>query len=47
MNGGVATFADLADDTAETITLEFTGGGLTSPASVPIVVSPGAGQPSW
>ena len=41
LSGGVATFTDLADDTAETITLEFTGGGLTSPASGPIVVSPG------
>ena len=28
--GGVATFTNLADDTAETITLKFTGGGLTS-----------------
>ena len=39
---GVATFTDLYDDRAETITLEFTGGGLTSLASVPIVVSPAA-----
>ena len=42
MSGGIATFTDLADDTAETITLEFTGGGLTSAASGPIVVSPAA-----
>ncbi len=40
--GGVATFTNLYDDTAETITLEFTGGGLTSLASVPVVVSPAA-----
>ena len=38
----MATFSNLADDTAETITLGFTGDGLTSPASVPIVVSPAA-----
>ena len=40
--GGIATFSNLDDDTAETITLQFTGGGLTSAASVPIVVSPAA-----
>src|SRR4029077_1361593 len=28
--GGVATFAGLADNRAESITLQFTGGGLTS-----------------
>ena len=39
---GVATFTNLSDDTAETITLQFTGAGLTSLASVPIVVSPAA-----
>ncbi len=39
---GVATFTNLYDDTAETITLEFTGGGFTSAASVPLVVSPAA-----
>ncbi len=39
---GVATFAGLADDTAETITLGFKGDGLTSASSVPIVVSPAA-----
>jgi hypothetical protein len=40
--GGVATFASLAGVVAGTITLEFTGGGVTSGASIPIVVSPGA-----
>jgi hypothetical protein len=40
--GGVATFTNLGDNTAESITLIFKGGGLTSPASGPIVVSPGA-----
>jgi hypothetical protein len=38
--GGVATFTNLYDKTAETITLAFTGGGLTSSASAPIMVSP-------
>ena len=48
VQGGVATFSDLADDTAETITLEFTGGGLSAGPSTPIVVSPAtrrAGDP--
>ena len=39
---GVATFSDVIDDTAESITLAFSGGGITSPASVPILVSPAA-----
>jgi hypothetical protein len=38
--GGIATFTGLADNTAETITLKFTGDGLTSGQSNPIVVSP-------
>jgi hypothetical protein len=42
MKGGIATFTDLSDDTAETITLKFSGGGLTAGPSVPIVVSPAA-----
>ncbi len=42
LEGGVATFTGLFDKTAETITLTFTGGGLTSPTSNPIVVSPDA-----
>ncbi len=40
VSGGVATFAGLADDTAESITLQFTGGGLTSFSTNSIVVSP-------
>ena len=42
VSGGVATFTDLADDTAETITLEFTSGGLTSVTSTAITVTAGA-----
>ena len=42
MQGGVAAFSGLYDPTAETITLEFTGGTLVSPASNAIVVAPGA-----
>ena len=41
LTGGVATFTGLAADTVGTITLGFSGGGFNSPASVPIVVSPG------
>ena len=40
LNDGVATFTDLDDTTAGTITLEFTGGGLTSLASAPILITP-------
>jgi hypothetical protein len=40
--GGVATFTDLGENTAGSITLVFAGGGLTSPASGPIAVGPGA-----
>ena len=40
VSGGVATFTNLADNTAETITLAFTGGGLTSAPSIPIVINP-------
>ena len=40
--GGVATFTGLGDNTAETITLTFSGGGLTAGPSNPIVVSPAA-----
>ena len=32
LSGGMATFTNLADNTAETITLQFTGGGLSSAA---------------
>ncbi len=43
VSGGVATFTNLADNKAETISLQFTGGGLTScDLDQPIVVSPAA-----
>ncbi len=42
VSGGAATFANLEDDKAETISLEFTGGGSSSAPSDPIVVSPAA-----
>ncbi len=42
VTGGVATFSALADRVAGTISLQFTGAGLTSIPSVPIVISPGA-----
>ncbi len=40
LSGGVATFNDLIDNLAESITLDFVGNGLTSSPSVPIAVSP-------
>jgi hypothetical protein len=40
LSGGVATFTNLADDTAEAMTLKFAAGGLTTSASSPIVMSP-------
>ena len=43
VSGGIATFTDLADDTAETISLQFTSAPiLTSADSSNIVVSPAA-----
>jgi hypothetical protein len=39
---GVATFTNLADNTAETITLKFTSGSLTPATSSSILVSPAA-----
>ncbi len=43
VSGGIATFTDLADDTAETITLQFTSSPvLTAATSSNIVVSPAA-----
>ena len=42
VSGGVATFAHLADDTAETISLNFSGGGLTVGASSSVVITPAA-----
>ena len=41
-SGGVATFTNLADDKAETISLEFTGGGLTPATSERSSSSPAA-----
>jgi len=40
MSGGVAKFTSLADNKAETITLTFTGAGLTAGPSSSIAVSP-------
>jgi Bacterial Ig-like domain (group 3) len=40
--GGVASFSGLGDNTAETIALEFSGDGMTSLPSAPIVVQPAA-----
>ena len=41
--GGIATFADLGDNTAETLSLQFTSNpALTTPTSTNIVVSPAA-----
>ncbi|MFI5460432.1 MAG: hypothetical protein ACHRXM_33870 [Isosphaerales bacterium] len=42
VSGGVAAFINLDDETAETVTLTFTGGGLTSVPSTSITVSPAA-----
>ena len=38
--GGVATFTNLADNKAETITLKFTAGDVTSSPTSSIVISP-------
>ncbi len=42
VTGGVATFTNLADDTAETITLRFASGSLATATSSSIVVSSAA-----
>jgi hypothetical protein len=42
LSGGVATFTNLADNKAESLTLEFAGGSLTSAPSSAVVVSPAA-----
>ena len=42
LSGGVATFTDLAENTAGTISLQFTGAGVSSLPSAAIVVSPAA-----
>ena len=40
VSDGIATFTNLSDNTAETITLKFATGGLTSAASTSIVNTP-------
>ena len=40
VRAGVARFANLGDSSAETITLKFTAGSLSSPATSPIQVAP-------
>ena len=42
LSGGIATFSDLIDNLAESIALDFSGGGLTSSSSVPVTVNPAA-----
>src|SRR5262249_50184698 len=42
VSGGVATFTNLADKKAETISLKFTSGSLTKAISSNIVISPAA-----
>ena len=42
MSGGIATFTNLADDTAETITLAFSGGGFTAGPTPSISVATAA-----
>ena len=42
VSGGVAAFTSLADDTAETLSLQFSGNGVTSLPTSAIVVSPAA-----
>ena len=42
VKGGIATFANLTDDTAETITLKFSGDSLSVGPSTSITVSPAA-----
>jgi hypothetical protein len=42
VTGGVATFSDLAEDKAETITLEFTSGNLAGTTAGPVTVVPAA-----
>ena len=42
--GGVATFSDLGDDAAETITLTFSSGNLATATTTSIAVTPGTGS---
>jgi hypothetical protein len=44
VTGGVATFTELADDTAGTVSFRFTGGGLTAGPSTRLAVSPVAAK---
>ncbi len=41
VSGGVATFTNLADDTAETIALDFSGGGYSAGPSTSVAINPG------
>ena len=47
ISGGAATFANLEDDTAEPISLEFTGGGLKLDDQRPRSLSAPARPPRW
>ena len=42
LSGGIASFTDLADNLAETISLEFTAGIMATPQSLSVAVSPAA-----
>ena len=42
VRGGIATFTDLSDTKAETISLKFSGDNLTAGPSTNITVSPAA-----
>ena len=42
VSGGIATFTNLADETAQTVSLSFSSGGLAGAISSPLVVSPAA-----
>ncbi len=42
LQNGVATFANLSENVAGTITLQFSGGGLSSPKSSSVLVNPAA-----
>ena len=42
VSGGVATFSNLADNKAESLSLQFTSGSLTQATSTNTVVSPAA-----
>ena len=42
LSGGIASFTDLADNLAETISLDFTAGIMATPQSLSVAVSPAA-----